>query len=72
MTAVTTFIRAAPNKSCNLDHLPTNMLKVFPGGSNLIICVESFLFSYFSTVQDSYFINTLTFQKIMGQMPPPK
>ena len=56
-------------------HVPTNQGRHFRffQGANLIICVNSFLFSYFSAVQDSYFINTLTFQKIRGgggQMPP--
>ena len=39
-------------------------------GANLIVCVNRFLFSYFSAVQDSYFINTLTFQKIIGSKFP--
>ena len=44
--------------------------QVFPG-RELIICVNSFLFSYFSAVQYSYFINTLTFKKFGGMTPSP-
>ena len=38
----------------------------FQGGGGVIICVNSFLFSYFSAVKDSYFINTLTLQRSQG------
>ena len=45
---------------------------MFFQGGNLIICVNSFFFSNFSAVQDSYFNNTLTFKKSGGQMQMPR